>query len=91
MVTNLFKDGFTKSSTVATIGMFGQNDFYFFYLQFVPTTRIINAGDTIRLWFQVGNTSSAWQGVTLSNSVALTAATSYLMSGLSASNTDYSS
>ena len=51
MKTDLFTDGFTKSDTVATIGMFGYDEFYFFYLRFAPTKSITALGDKITVWF----------------------------------------
>ena len=41
MKTDLFTDGFTASSTLGTVGMFGYEDFYFFYLKFFPTKSLI--------------------------------------------------
>ena len=51
MKTDLFTDQFTKSGTLATIGMFGVDDFYFFYLKFAPHTNLITSGNSIYVWF----------------------------------------
>ena len=93
MKTDLFTDGFTKSDTVATIGMFGYEEFYFFYLRFAPTKSITALADKITVWFQVGDTASSWQGVThINTGGALTSsATPIVMNGISATNTDYAS
>ena len=39
-----FIDGITKSVSTMNIGMFGTNDFYFFYMKFKPTQDYITAG-----------------------------------------------
>ena len=91
MKTDLFTDLFTKSGTTATIGMFGQDDFYFFYLKFAPASSLILSGNSIIVWFQMGDTASPWQGVQYTATSALSSsATPIAMDGVSASNTDYS-
>ena len=40
----LFIDGITKSGSTMNIGMFGHNDFYYFYMKFKPSTDFISAG-----------------------------------------------
>ena len=51
MKTDLFTDGFTRSDTTGTVGMFGYENFYFFYLKFSPSKSIVNSGDKINVWF----------------------------------------
>ena len=71
--------------------MFGQDDFYFFYLKFAPSSSLIDNGNSIIVWFQMGDTSSPWQGVQYTAASALsTSVTPIAMSGVSASNVDYS-
>ena len=60
MKTDLFTDQFTKSGTTATVGMFGYNEFYFFYMKFFPSSSIIANGNNIHVWFQMGDTASPW-------------------------------
>ena len=60
MKTDLFTDQFTKSGTLGTVGMFGQDNFYFFYLKFAPSSSTIASGNNFVVWFQMGDTSSAW-------------------------------
>ena len=43
----LFIDGITKSGSTMNIGMFGHNDFYYFYLRFKPSTDYISTGSKL--------------------------------------------
>ena len=46
-----FIDGFTKSQTTMDYGLFGQDDYYFFYLEFQPPYDIETAGLGFEIWF----------------------------------------
>ena len=48
---NLFIDGITKSGSTMKIGMFGQADYYFFFMKFKPTTSYVLDTETFECWF----------------------------------------
>ncbi len=84
-----FIDGITKSGSTMNIGMFGQDDYYFFYCRFKPTTDYLYDGDTFAVWFQMGDTDSDWEGVSWEATADVTAGDYEPLTGVSASNTDF--
>ena len=42
---NMFVDGITRSGTTLDIGMFGKDDFYYFYMELQPTSSFILSGE----------------------------------------------
>ena len=75
--------------------MFGtddEDDYYFFYMRFKPATSYYESGDSFQMWFQIGDTSSDWQGVSLPVLTAnITSGETQILSKVSASNTDFAS
>ena len=75
--------------------MFGtddEDDYYFFYMRFKPATRYYESGDSFQMWFQIGDTSSDWQGVSLPELTAnIASGETQILSKVSASNTDFAS
>ena len=67
----------TAANTQGTVGMYGHHhiegetcpwgeciDAYYFYLKFIPYTDIRNTQNAVfRMWFQMGNEESNWDGV----------------------------
>lgn len=48
---NTFIDGLTKSGSTMTIGMFGQDDYYFFFLRIKPPNDYLSSGTEGAFWF----------------------------------------
>ena len=71
------------------VGMFGQNDFYFFYMEFKPTTSYVLDTEYFECWFQMGDTESDWEGVTFTATADLAQGSIYPMTQVSATNTDF--
>ena len=75
--------------------MFGtdnEDDYYFFYMRFKPATSYYKSGDSFQMWFQIGDTSSDWQGVSCPVLTAdIASGSTYTLSKVSASNTDFAS
>lgn len=84
------QDNMTKASTNGVLGMYGTDDVYYFWLNFIPAQDIISTSTYFYFWVQMGDASSDWEGVTYSNT-ASTMSASVDCEPLSATNSVYAS
>ena len=69
------------------IGMFGSSGgFYFFFMQF----NISYYSSGFKVWFQIGDSNSDWQGVSWGGATSSVPGV-FALDGLHATNTDFSS
>ena len=57
----------SKTSTSGVIGLYGTDSVYYFWLNFIPAQDILSESTFFYLWFQMGDSSSNWDGVQHSN------------------------
>ncbi len=55
-------EGVTQVNTAMDMGLFGVDDYYFFYHKFVPSQSNLVQGSTFSIWYQIGDENSEWQG-----------------------------
>ena len=72
-----FIDQITRSGSTMDIGMFGDNQYYFFYMKIKPSTTYNLSGETFEFWFQMGDIESDWTGVSFTASADLVDGTTY--------------
>ena len=71
-------------------GMFGHEDYYYFYMEFQPPYDIATATYGFEIWFQMGDYESSWEGLTwTSPSGGISDGNQYILTGVQATNTNY--
>ena len=53
-------EGITKPYTWMDIGLYGMDEYYFFFCRFKPSTSYTLSGNSFSMWFQIGDQNSNW-------------------------------